>query len=107
MYYQIKTELKYYRLAGFTGHIKFGVENGKVVSESISTKLEQSPGVTNSDYELILQSIADARYYGSIDYNLNNGFITNMNYQKNWQGENLQKKIEADKCKSVIVVEKR
>lgn len=107
MYNSIKSELRHYKVIKFTGHIKFGIENGKVVSETVSTKLEPSPGLTDSNFDAALQSIADDKFYGSIDYNLNRGIIESMNYVRSWQGETLRAKIEGNKCKNVYVVAKK
>lgn len=108
MYQEIKSELRNLKLTNFSGHIKFGVEKGKVVSLTITTKKELNPyQLKNRDFDGQLLKLHDDNFYGAIDYNLENGEVESFNWQSTFQGDKLKEHLEAIKCKGVKVVVKK
>lgn len=111
---EVETELNVLEKQFFSGHVRFGIEHGKIVSMAITTKLDNA--VTNTDYlfEEIKKLFPDENdFYGSLDYNLNFGRIITSNYSTTFQGEQLAARLrqnqgrEVKQCKSVKVVAKK
>lgn len=94
MYETIKSELRHFSSKCFTGHIKFGIEKGQVVSESISTKREQFADCSNKEYENELLKIASNDFYGSVEYDFDFGRITAIAWATTLKGDDLRERIK-------------
>lgn len=104
MYETIKSELKHFSSKCFSGHIKFGIEKGQVVSESISTKREQFADCSNKEYENELLKIASTNFYGSVEYDFDFGRIIAIAWATTLKGDDLRERIKKNKCKNVKLV---
>lgn len=88
----INSVVESYQKKAFTGHIKFGVENSKIVSFTEVSKIEESFR-TNSDFGRQLIEICEDMIFGSIEFDFILGKIERLNYCKSYNGEILKKKL--------------
>lgn len=106
MYTSIKSEIKNLEKKLFSGHIKFGIEKGSVVSEVLSSNI-----IYSSDFDFNFNSnlleIADDNFYGTVEFDLNFGSVINMHWSRTFNGEDLKKRLSENKCKNVKVVVKK
>lgn len=107
MYTTIKSELKNFSSKCFTGHVRFGVEKGQVVSESISTKREQFADCSNKDFDSELRRISSETFYGSVEYDFDFGHIVALAWASIIKGDELKKRIMINKCRSARIVVKK
>lgn len=107
MYTTIKSELKNFSSKCFTGHVRFGVEKGQVVSESISTKREQFADCSSKDFDSGLMEISSENFYGSVEYDFDFGRIVAFAWASIIKGDELKERIRINKCRSVRIVAKK
>ena len=89
---QIDAVVKTYQKKFFTGHLKFGIENSKIVSFTELSKCEKSD-LMNSDFDKQLMEICTDLNYGSIEFDLVLGKVERLNYCKSFNGENMRNKL--------------
>jgi len=110
MFDEIKTELKVLKKQLFTGHVRFGIEHGIIMSMAVTTKIDTREEKLNlEDYENLLVKFSgnEESFYGSLDYNLKFGEVINFNWSVNLQGEQLRERLRTNQCRSVKVVVKK
>lgn len=91
----INAEVEKYRAKKFTGHLKFGIENSKVVSMTENSRLEESQK-DNDDFEnKLLRLCSNPSFFGSIEFDLHLGNIERLNYCMSFNGQNLKEKLGA------------
>ena len=88
----INTVVEKYQNKAFTGHIKFGIENSKIVSFSEVSKVEESFR-NSADFGRQLIEICSDMVYGSIEFDFILGKIERLNYCKSFNGELLKRKL--------------
>lgn len=95
LFADINREIQKLQNCSYTGHIKFGIENSKIVSMTINSRLETS-NRPNADFEKQLQTLcANPEYYGSIEFDLVLGKVERINHcislngsvLKNWMNK--------------------
>lgn len=107
MYTTIKSELKNFSSKCFTGHVRFGVEKGQVVSEIISTKREQFADCSSKDFDGELMRISSENFYGSVEYDFDFGRVAAFAWSSIIKGDELKERIRINKCRSVRIVAKK
>ncbi len=107
MYTTIKSELKNFSSKCFTGHIRFGVEKGQVVSENISTKREQFADCSGKDFDNELLKISAPTFCGSVEYDFDFGHIVAVAWSATVKGDELKERIRVNKCRNVRIVAKK
>ena len=107
MYTTIKSELKNFSSKCFTGYVRFGVEKGQVVSESISTKRERLAGCPDKDFDSELLKISSEDFYGSVEYDFDFGRIVAIAWARLIKGDELKERIRINKCRNVRIVAKK
>lgn len=100
----IKLELKELKTIGFTGKVKFGVENNCLVSMFVSSKED---GFFENKKFAELEKLITQNLWGSFEFCIINGDVIGLEYSKNFQGESLRNKIQELKWKYVKVVAKK
>lgn len=100
----IKLELKELKSIGFTGKVKFGVENDNLVSMFVTSKED---GFFENKKFAELESLLTQNLWGSFEFCIVDGDVKGLEYSKNFQGESLRNKIQGLKCKYVRVVAKK
>lgn len=87
---EINKEIEKFRKAGYTGHIKFGIEKSKIVSMTINSHFEPSEN-DNADFEKKLFTLcAIPEYYGSIEFDLRLGKVERLNHCISLNGQVLK-----------------
>ena len=89
---EINSVVEKYQKNAFTGHIKFGIENAKIVSFTEISKVEESFR-NSADFARQLVEICNDMIFGSIEFDLILGKIERLNYCKSYNGEILKKKL--------------
>lgn len=106
MYTSIKTEIKNFEKQFFSGHIKFGIEKGSIVSEVVSSNIIYGSD-SGFNFRANLLEISDDNFYGTVEFDLNFGSVMNMHWSRTFNGEDLKKRLSENKCKNVKVVVKK
>lgn len=106
MYTSIKSEIKNLEKRAFSGHIKFGIERGEIVSEVLSSTIIYGSD-SNFNLHANLLEISDDNFYGTVEFDLNFGSVMNMHWLRTFNGEDLKKRLSENKCKNVKVVVKK
>lgn len=104
MFTAIKSELSVLRKKKFSGHVKFGIEGGQVVSESISSTVEKKISKIDLD---TLNFENEASFYGTIEYDFDFGVIVNYSWNRTFKGDDLKNRQRENQCKSVRYVIKK
>lgn len=107
---EINNILKILKKDNFSGHIKIGVENHKIVSLNREYNLTSKDfNLKNNDFVKILESLENTLMYGRIEYDIDNGEIVNMSYTITQNGKILTEWLERNKqpCKYVVSVKKK
>lgn len=114
MYKEIDAEIKAFENELFTGHVRFGIEHGDIMSLSVTTKLEPASSYIYDMEKEIARFCADEKdFYGAIEFNFSFGKITGNNYAVSLHGELLKARLrktqnrEVLQCKNVKVVVKK
>lgn len=114
MYKELDAELRYLTQQLFTGHVRFGVEHGDIVSMSITSKVEPTTnGLSNIESEIQKLYPEEKDFYGAIDFNFSFGKQLSANYSVSLQGERLKERIrknlgrEVKQCRSVRIAEQK
>ena len=80
MYKEIDAEIKAFENELFTGHVRFGIEHGDIMSLSVTTKLEPASSYIYDMQKEIERFCADEKdFYGAIEFNFSFGKITELN----------------------------
>lgn len=109
LFEDIKKELRYLENIHFTGHLKFGIENGEIVSESITTKIDNTIFNNSNDVEIDIKKFypVESETWGTVDYNFNFGRVVSSYFSINLQSEKLKERKRLLSCRSVKVVVKK
>ena len=87
---EINKEIEKLQVAGYTGHVKFGIEKSRIVSITINSHLEKSD-IDNSDFQKKLTTLCSIpEYYGSIEFDLRLGIVERLNYCISLNGQILK-----------------
>lgn len=92
LFAEINAEIKKYKAKAFTGHLKFGIENSRIVSITENSRLEKSDS-TNGSFDKQLLELCSDTFYGSIEFDLVLGEVERLNYCKSYNGQNLKDKL--------------
>lgn len=107
MYKEITTELNRLEKQLFTGHVRFGVEHGDIVSMSVTSKVEPVSNMTEDIFKEIQKFCDDEKqFYGAIEYNFSFGKIIHSNYSVSLHGEMLKERLRKTQGKIVRVYDK-
>lgn len=113
MYKELEIEVATFQKQLFTGHVKFGIEHGDIITLYITTKLELSNNNTIDIHHEIEKIYPEEKeFYGSVDYNFQFGKIVSSSYSVNLQGEQLKARLrknqgrEVKQCKNVNIAAK-
>ncbi len=80
LFVDINREVEKFKKSSYTGHVKFGIERSKIVSITITSKVEQS-NRDNADFGRQLQSLCRIpEYYGSIEFDFVLGKVERLNH---------------------------
>ena len=86
----ISRELDKIQRAKYTGHVKFGIEQSKIVSITLNSHLEKSDR-DNDDFEKQLTTLCQIpEYYGSIEFDLIHGKVERLNHCISLNGQVLE-----------------
>lgn len=103
---EIETELKVLENKKFSGHVKFGVEKGKVVSMSINTLFEPNKKLYDLKTE-ILNICQEEEFYGSVEFNLDFGIVVSNSWYISMNGEILQSRLRKNQGRKIVVAVKK
>lgn len=107
MYTEIKSEISRFEKQHFSGHIRFGIEKGKVVSEVVSSEVGICRNSGEKGFDEFLGGISDDNFYGTVEYDFDFGKIIRFSWQRTFNGEDLKKHLESAKCRTVRIVLKK
>lgn len=106
MFAEINAELKKLEECHFTGHVRFGVEHGSIMTINLTNKFDMTvTQLVGWQEEILRQCESENLFFGAVEFNVNFGRVTSVIYYVTISGESLQKRIQ--KCKNVRVVVKK
>lgn len=110
MYKELKIELESFQKERFTGHVKFGIEHGKITSLVINTRPEYEMNRLQKSFDEQLKDLCEEsneNFYGTLDYNFDFGSISGFNWCINLKGEELAERLRKHQCRTVKIVTKK
>ena len=106
MYTEIKNEICNWEKSFFSGKIKFGIENGNIVTLNVVTCSDFNAD-TEIDYLDFLKNTLINNYYGFVEFYMCKGKIFRAEWGKTLKGEELKNRINKNLCKNVRIVIKK
>ena len=114
MFKEVETELSVLEKQLFSGHVKFGIEHGTVLSMTISSRIDSAVNNEINMFNELKKNFPDEeQFYGNLDYNFSFGRVLTANYSTTLQGELLASRLrthqgrEVKQCRNVKVVVKK
>lgn len=104
MFQDVKNELRVLKHENFTGHVKFGIEKGRIVSLSHNNRF--MPDDKTCDFSELEKIYCDD-FWGVIEIDIVNGAVVNVFWMQNFKDDNLKQRLEKNKCRYVKFVEKK